>query len=171
MEQNQPKTGKYSLNYGLILGVIGVAFALMLFLVDAHTTQSPVIQVVNIVISVAVIFWGILSFKKANGGLLSIGEALKLGAGIAVIAALIQVLYTILMANVLDPDFATKIMEARMADASSTQNMTPEQIEQSIEMGKKFFWFGYPVMLIVSVVFGLIIGLVGGLIFKKSEEA
>lgn len=57
-----------------------------------------------------------------------------------------------------------------MAEAVEQGTMTSDQIEQAKEMGKKFFWFGYPIMLIVSVVFGLIIGLVGGLIFKKSAE-
>lgn len=171
MEQNQPKIGKYSLNYGLILGAIGVAFSLMLFLVDAHTSNSPVVQVVNIVISVAIIFWGILSFRKANAGLLSIGQALKLGAGISVVAGVLSVLYLLLLSNVLDPDFARAVTEARIAEAAASGNMTPEQIEQSVEMGEKFFWFGYPVILIMSVIFGLIIGLVGGLIFKKSGEA
>ncbi len=171
MENTPPSTGKYSLNYGLLLGAVGVAFQLMLYFVDAHTdTQNPVVTVVNIVISVSVIFWGIFSFKKANGGYLKIGEALKLGAGIALIAGIIQVIYTIFLSNVLDPEFASKIMDMRMAEAAEQGQMTSDQIEQAKEMGKKFFWFGYPVMLIVSVIFGLIIGLVGGLIFKKSAE-
>ena len=170
MENSTPSTGKYSLNFGLLLGAIGVAFGLMLYFVDAHTNQSPVVQVVNIVISVGVIFWGILSYKKANGGYLKIGEALKMGAGMALIAGIIQVLYTIFLSNVLDPEFASKIMDLRMAEAAQQNDMTSEQIEQAKEMGKKFFWFGYPVMLIVSVIFGLIIGLGGGLIFKKSDE-
>lgn len=170
MDSTQPKTGKFSLNFGLLLGVVGVVFALMLFLIDAHTTQSPAVQVVNVVISVSVIFWGILNFKKANGGYLKIGEALKLGAGIAVVAGIIQVVYTIFMANVLDPEFASKMMDLRMAEAVEQGTLTSDQIENAKEMGEKFFWFGYPIMLIVSVVFGLIIGLVGGLVFKKSAE-
>lgn len=170
MDSTQPKTGKFSLNFGLLLGVVGVVFALMLFLIDAHTTQSPAVQVVNVVISVSVIFWGILNFKKANGGYLKIGEALKLGAGIAVVAGIIQVVYTIFMANVLDPEFASKMIDLRMAEAVEQGTLTSDQIENAKEMGEKFFWFGYPIMLIVSVVFGLIIGLVGGLVFKKSAE-
>ena len=168
MDSTLPKTGKFSLNFGLLLGVVGVVFALMLFLIDAHTTQSPAVQVVNV--SVSVIFWGILNFKKANGGYLKIGEALKLGAGIAVVAGIIQVVYTIFMANVLDPEFASKMMDLRMAEAVEQGTLTSDQIENAKEMGEKFFWFGYPIMLIVSVVFGLIIGLVGGLVFKKSAE-
>ena len=171
METQTLTTGKQSLNYGLLLGAVGVAFNFMLYTVDAHTTQSPVIQVVNIVISVAIIFWGILGFKKSNGGFLKMGEALKLGTGMSLIAGILQIGYTLLLVNVLDTGFVRKVIEMRMAEAAQQNGMTPEQIEQGIEMGIKFFWFGYPVMLIVSVIFGLIIGLVGGLIFKKSPEA
>lgn len=171
MEPNKPTTGKYSLNYGLILGGIGVVFMLMLFFADAHTAQTPVTQVINIALSVGIIFWGLVQFKKANDGFLTIGQALKLGAGISLVAGIISVLYVIFLSNVLDPDFASKIMDARMAETAAEGNMTPEEIQRGKEMGERFFWFGYPVMLIVSVLFGLVIGLVGGLIFKKSPEA
>jgi hypothetical protein len=171
MENTQPTTGKYSLNFGLLLGAIGVAFQLMLFFVDAHTdTQNPVVTVVNIVLSVSVIFWGILSYKKANGGYLKIGEALKMGAGIALISGIISLLYMLLLNNVLDPEYASKMMDLRFAEAVEQGNMTSDQIEQAKEMSLKFFWVSYPMILIVSVLFGLIIGLVGGLIFKKSAE-
>jgi hypothetical protein len=62
------------------------------------------------------------------------------------------------------------MMDLRFAEAVEQGNMTSDQIPQAKEMGMKFFWFSYPVMLIVSVIFGLLIGLVGGLIFKKSAE-
>ncbi len=167
MEANPPKTGKFSLNYGLILGGLGVIFGLMLFMSDAHTSQSPVNSIISIVMSVGVIFWGILNFRKANEGFLTIGQALKLGAGIALIAGIIAVLYTILLANVLDPDFPAKVMDARLAEVAG--DMTPEQLQQQKEMGLKFWWFGYPVILIVNIIIGLVIGLVGGLIFKKAQ--
>ena len=107
MEENQPKTGKYSLNFGLILGGISVVFALMLFSMDAHYSRDPANTAISIAIMVAVTIWGIYSFRKANGGFLTIGEALKLGAGIALISGIVAVVYTMLLANVLDPEFAT----------------------------------------------------------------
>ena len=167
MEANPPKTGKFSLNYGLILGGLGVIFGIMLFMSDAHTSQSPVNSIISIVMSIGVIFWGILNFRKANEGFLTIGQALKLGAGIALIAGIVTVLYTILLANVLDPDFPAKVMDARLAEVAG--DMTPEQLQQQKEMGLKFWWFGYPVILIVNIIIGLVIGLVGGLIFKKAQ--
>ncbi|UCE69650.1 MAG: DUF4199 domain-containing protein [Flavobacteriaceae bacterium] len=167
MEANPPKTGKFSLNYGLILGGLGVIFGLMLFMSDAHTSQSPVNSIISIVMSLGVIFWGILNFRKANEGFLSIGEALKLGAGIALVAGIVSVLYVMILSNVLDPDFPSKVMDARLADVAG--DFTPEQLQQQKEMGLKFWWFGYPVILIVNIIIGLIIGLVGGLIFKKVQ--
>lgn len=169
MEANPPKTGKFSLNYGLILGGLGVIFGLMLFLSDAHTSQSPVNSIISIAMSIGVIFWGILNFRKANGGYLKIQQALKLGAGIALIAGIITVLWTVLLSNVLDPDFPSKVMDARLAEVAETTDLTPEQLQQQKEMGLKFWWFGYPVILVVNIIIGLVIGLVGGLIFKKAE--
>ena len=167
METNPPKTGKFSLNYGLILGGLGVIFALMLFMSDAHTSQSPVNSIISIVLSIAVIFWGILNFRKANDGFLTMGQALKLGAGIALVAGIVSVLYTILLSNVLDPDFPAKVMDARLAEVAG--DLTPEQLQQQKEMGLKFWWFGYPVILNHNIIIGLVIGLVGGLIFKKAQ--
>jgi hypothetical protein len=169
MEANPPKTGKFSLNYGLILGGLAVIFGVMLFMSDAHTSQSPVNSIISIAMSIGVIFWGILNFKKANDGYLTLGQALKLGAGIALVAGIITVLWTMLLANVLDPDFPSKVMDTRLAEVAEEANMTPEQIQQQKEMGLKFWWFGYPVILIFNIIIGLVIGLVGGLIFKKAQ--
>lgn len=169
MESNQPKTGKFSLNYGLILGALGVVFGVMLYISDAHTSQSPVNSVISIALMVGVIFWGISTFKKENEGFLTLGEAMKLGAGIALVSGIITVIYTIFLANVLDPDFASKVMDARLAESAAEGNFTSEQIQQQKEMGLKFWWIGYPVILIVNIIFGLIIGLVGGLILKKAR--
>ncbi|WP_297792088.1 DUF4199 domain-containing protein [uncultured Eudoraea sp.] len=169
MEENQPKTGKFSLNYGLILGAISVIFGIMLYSMDAHTSQDPSNTVISIVIMVAVIIWGIISFRKANGGFLTLGEALKLGAGIALVAAIIAVLYTVLMANVIDPDFALKIAENQKAAGEAAGTMSAEQLQQQYDGTINYFWISYPFILIFNIIAGLIIGLIGGLILKKAK--
>lgn len=169
MEENQPKTGKYSLNFGLILGLISVVFGIMLYTMDAHTSQDPANTVISIVIMVAVIIWGIISFKKANSGFLSIGEAAKLGAGIALVAGIIGVIYTMVMANVIDTDFALKIAEVQKAKAETDGVMTPEQIQQQYDGTINYFWISYPIILIFNIIAGLVIGVIGGLILKKSK--
>lgn len=171
VEENPPKTGKYSLNYGLILGGIGVAFGIMLFLQDAHTSQSPGVMAVGILLTAGVIFWGIYNFRKANGGYLTLGQALKLGAGIALIAGIVSVLFNIILVNYLDPDAPSKIMDARLAEPLANGDITAAQAEQQKEMSLQYWWMGYPVIVIVNVLIGLVIGLIAGLIFKKPKPA
>ncbi len=169
MEEQQPKIGKFSLNYGLILGVVGVIFGIMLFTMDAHTSQDSSNTIISIVLMVAITFWGIFSFRKANGGFLTLGQGVKLGAGIAVVAAVISVIYTLILANVLDPDFAVKIADAQKAAQEADGQLSAEQIQQAYDGTINFFWITYPFILIVNVILGLIVGLVGGLIFKKAK--
>ena len=171
MEENQPKVGKFSLNYGLILGLISVVFGIMLFTMDAHYSQDPANTVISIVIMVAVTIWGIYSFRKANSGYLSLGQAVKLGAGIALIAGIIGVIYTMVLANVMDPEFATKIAELNKVKAEADGQMSAEQIQMQYDNTINYFWFGYPVILIFNIILGLLIGLVGGLILKKAKPA
>lgn len=169
MEDNQPKTGKFSLNYGLILGAIGVIFGIMLYSMDAHTSQDPLNTAISIVIMVAVIIWGIFSYRKANNGFLTLGEALKLGAGIALVSGIITVIYTLLMVNVLDTEFAVKIAEGQKAANEAAGVLTDAQIQQQYDGTINFFWITYPFILIFNIIAGLIIGLIGGLILKKAK--
>ena len=169
MEETQPKIGKFSLNYGLILGLIGVVFGIMLYTMDAHTSQDPTNTVINIVITVGVIIWGLYAFRKANGGYLKLGQAIKLGIGISLVAGVISVLYTVLMANVIDPDFAVKIAENQKAAAEAAGQLSSDQIQQQYDGTVNYFWISYPFILIASIIFGLVVGLIGGLILKKSQ--
>lgn len=168
MEQTQPKIGKFSLNYGLILGAISVVFGLMLYSMDAHTSQDTSNTVISIVLAVAITIWAIINYRKANGGLITLGQAVKLGIGISLIAGIIGIIYLIFLSNVLDTEFATKIAENTKAAAEEAGVMTSAQIEQQYQGTIDYFWISYPVILIFNVIMGLVIGLVGGLIFKKS---
>jgi hypothetical protein len=171
MEENQPKIGKFSLNYGLILGLISVVFGIMLYTMDAHTSRDPTTQIISIVVMIAITLWGIYNFRKANNGYLSLGQALKLGTGIALVAGIIAVIYTIVLANVIDPEFATKVAEIQKAGDQEAGELSAEQIQQRYEGTINFFWISYPFILIINIIIGLVIGLVGGLIFKKQKPA
>lgn len=169
MEDLQPKTGKIALNYGLLLGGISVVFGLMLYFMDMHTTQSPVLGVIGIAIMVAVILLGIAAYKKANAGFLTMGQAMRTGVGIAALAGVIMLLYQLILAYGIEPDFAARIMELKRPELVESGKLTPEQIEQQIEMGKKYFWVGFLVILVFNIIIGLVVSLVGGLILKRSR--
>ncbi|MBD1261141.1 DUF4199 domain-containing protein [Maribacter polysiphoniae] len=172
MEQNEPKTGKYALNFGVLLGVVSVVFGLMLFSMDMHYDQGWAIRGISLVLTVAAIFLGIFQYKKANGGYLTISEALKIGTGIALIAGIIGLIYFFLLSNVIEPGYMDKMYEIGKVQAmADNPNLTEEQIDQGIEMQKGFAWLTYPFILIMNIIIGLVLGLISGLILKKQKPA
>ncbi len=172
MEENQANTGKFALTYGLLLGGISIVFALMLFSADLHYQGGLMVGLVSITIMIGVIVFGMIQYRSANGGFMSLPQAMKVGIGIALVGGIIGILFNLLMANVIDPDMMSKAAEYQKVTLAETTKMTTEQIDAQIEMGKKFstpgmqFAFG----LLFSLVLGLIFSLISGLILKRTEN-
>lgn len=172
MEENQPKTGKFALNYGLLTGIIGVIFGIMLFAMDMHYEQGAAIQITQTLILAAGIIFAIVQFKKAGGGFLTISESLKVGAGVALIAAIVGLLYFFILSNIIEPDYLDKVYEiGKIKTMADNPSLTEEQIDQGIEMQKGFAWIMYPVGIIINVLIGLFFSLITGLILKKEDAA
>ena len=170
MEEQQPKTGKFALNYGLLLGVVFVVFGVMLYTQKMHYEMNTAVMVISVLLMVAGSFLAVSAFKKANGGYLTLGEALKVTVGMAVIATIVSLAYQYVLTHFIEPDFMDKAMElAKPKAMARNPNMTEEQWQQGVEMQKKMAWIQYPVGLIINSIIGLIIGLVVGLILKKSK--
>ena len=96
--ENQPSTIKSTiLQFGTMLGVISVVFGLMIYFLDMHYTQETSIGIVSIVISLGVIVLAQYNYRNENGGFLSLGEALKIGLGVALISGIIGVTYVLII--------------------------------------------------------------------------
>lgn len=170
MEEIQAKTGKTAMNFGLLTGAIGIVFALMLFSMDMHYERGFAVQGVQLAILAAGVIFGISQFKKANGGFLKLGEALKVGAGVALIAGILGILWFFIFSNFIEPDFMDNMYELGKQQAmADNPQITEEQMDQGIEMQKKFAWVSYPIILVINIIVGLIVGLIGGLIMKKDR--
>lgn len=169
--ENQPKTGKYALKFGLIAGVIGLVFGLMLFFQGLHYEQSAVATVINISILFAAVAFGVNQFKKDNEGYLKLSDALKIGTGAALIGAIIGLAWYFLLSNdIVEPGYMDKAMDiAKEKAMENNPQMTDEQWDQGVAMQKKFMWLAYPIGLIFNAILGLVAGLVFGLILKKER--
>ncbi|MFS4468055.1 DUF4199 domain-containing protein [Maribacter sp. 2210JD10-5] len=172
MEENQPKTGKFALNYGLLLGGISIVFAFMLYTADMHYQGGIAVMLISIVLMLAAIILALIQFKKTNRGFMSFGQALKIGVGVCLIGGIIGITFNQLMANVIDPDMMTKAMEYQKNQLMETTTMTTEQIDAQMEMGQKFSTPSMQVIfgLIFSLLLGFILTLVPALILKKPEN-
>lgn len=171
-EQPQVKPTKYILNYGLLLGLVSVVFSLMLYFQGLHYEQTAAINAIGFVILFAMVLVTLFQFRKANGGFLSLGQAIKIGTGVAVVGALIGIVYFLLLSNVIEPDYMDKVNEIAKAKAfENNPNLTQEQWDQGMAMQEKFRWIFYPIIIIIQAILGLISGLIGGLIFKKAKPS
>lgn len=172
MEENEPKTGKYALNFGLLLGVVSVIFAFMLYTADMHYQGGIPIMLISLSLSLAALIIAMIQFKKANSGYMTFGQALKIGVGVCLIGGIIGIIFNQIMANVIDPDMMAKAMEFQKNQLLETTKMTVEQVDAQMEMGKSF---STPTMqivfgLIFSVVIGFVLSLVPALVLKKNEN-
>ena len=88
------------LKNGLLLGLASVAFNVVLYVTDLLYTDSTLMGIltwlVATAISVVFIIMAIEQYKKANEGFLSIGEAIKVGVVVAVIAGVIGAIYQVI---------------------------------------------------------------------------
>ncbi|MEE9364263.1 MAG: DUF4199 domain-containing protein [Cellulophaga sp.] len=168
MKEKQPTTGKFALNYGVMLALISITFSLMLFGADLLYDDSVIIKTIPYVMAIAVIVIALIQFKKNNNGFLTLSEALKIGAGIGLISALLGLAYFFLLSEVLEPEYMNNLLEiGKQKMAAADPRLTTDQLNEMVEMQKKFAWVSYPVILIINVLIGLVVSLIAGLIMKN----
>ena len=171
MENQQPKTGKFALNYGLLLGAIGIVYSLMKYFMDLQYQQTAADWIISILLILGILTLSIYQYKKTNHGFLKLSQAIKLGLGVALVGALVSIVYLIIYFNVIDPNFMENSEGvARASIVENNPDFTNEQINNALEMREKFFWIVYPYVIIFNLLVGLVVSLIAGLIMKKSPS-
>ena len=172
MNNTSIKTASYALRYGLIYGIILVVFAIMLYTMDMHYQNSTLSTVVNILIGVGGILWGMLAYKKDNGGFISLSQSLKVGVAIALVGSLVGIIYGVVLTEFIDPTTMDKALEFQKQQMlSQNPEMSVEQANQFVDMQKKF---SSPLIrsafgLLFGIFFGFIVALISGLVIKKNR--
>jgi hypothetical protein len=171
MENQQNPTKKIALNYGLILGFLGILQSVALYALGKTYDQDWYTQVIGIIIMAVIIFLGIKEYRKQNGGLLSLGQGLKTGVGIALIGTIISLIYMFIFVSFIEPGFIEQIVELQKQKFLENPNMTDEMIETMGENTRKYFWvFTIGTVLIFSLFIGFVVSLIASLVMKKTDE-
>ncbi|WP_298312547.1 DUF4199 domain-containing protein [uncultured Aquimarina sp.] len=112
-------------------------------------------------------------FKKTNDNYISLGEALKIGTGIAILGGLLAILWNLLLIKVIDPNIITQLEEKNIKHIiDSGSDFTQENIEKQIAITRKYT---SPLIQIGSAIaenllLGIVFGLIGGLIIRKKRD-
>ena len=165
-----------ALRNGILLGLASVAFTVLLYITDFLYTDSTLLAVItwliNIASSVVFIVIAVEQYKKANEGFLSIGEAIKVGVLVAVIAGVIGAIYQVIYATIIDPDYYDKVVEVAMKKMSAMANFNEEQLEEfqdKMYANKPSIVSSFSTSIIFSAIGGLIISAIVGAVKKKEQ--
>ncbi|MEZ4777755.1 MAG: DUF4199 domain-containing protein [Flavobacteriaceae bacterium] len=172
MDTQKASLKKIALNYGLLLGLASIALSVVTYVMGVHLERPWWASVLGILIMVVLIVYGLKAFKKDSGGFLSLGEAIKVGLAISVIAGIIGAIYNYVFVTVIEPDFVAQMMEVtREQMIEQNPNMTEEQMKMGLSMAEKFMSPG--IMAAMAIIFtlflGFIISLISGLIMKQNR--
>ena len=169
--ENQTNSKSIILNNGLYLGITGVIAGLSLWASGKYFELQWVGNLVGFLATIIFIILGINKFKSNNGGFMSWGEGLKIGMGIVMVSAVITVIYSLLLTNVIDPELQAQGM-AIQEQAWVDQGLGSDQIESAKEIAEKFQspLIISGIILVLAAFFGFIISAITSAIMKKSEE-
>lgn len=172
MENQKAQAKKPILNYGILLGIVSIVLGVIMYVTNSHLEPSVIFAIIGFVILAVIISLAIKAFKKDNGGYLSVGEALKVGVGTALVGGLISAVWMLILINFIEPDYMAQVMEVQQEKmVEMNPNMTDAQIKTAMEMSAKFSspWIITAFAILQSLFFGFIIALVAGLIMKKEN--
>lgn len=172
MEIQNADSKKFIINYGLLLGIISLILGVIIYVTNSYLDPSWIYSVISIAIPIIIITLGIKAYKTANGGYLGLGEAIKVGLGIAVIGGIITAIWTLLLMTVIEPEYMNNLMEAQREKVLETNpSMTEAQMDQAMAITSKFSspWIAMAMNIVWSLFAGLIISLISGLVMKKEN--
>jgi len=173
--ENQTNLKQTIINYGLILGIASIFLSLGIYASGMDLINQPTwVKVVSYIIFIAAIIMGIIKYKALNNNILSLGQAMKVGVGIALIGGIISAIYTFIFFSFIEPDMITQIAttaEEQMIEQNP--EMSDDQIDAAMGITKMFMtpFMITTITIIGSLFMGTIIALIGGLILKKEDTS
>ncbi len=154
---------KTGLVLGLVLCLTSVSMSLL-----GMVGEQLINTLVSIAVWIGVLYWGMTEFKKANNGLLTLGQGVGLGVIAIAIGAVISTAFMYVYAMYLDPSYFQQILEVSR-EQMENRGMDEEAIELALSQTRDFFWVGLIFAVIFSIVIGTIVSLIMAAILQKKE--
>jgi NADH:ubiquinone oxidoreductase subunit 6 (subunit J) len=155
---------------GVIITLLLIVFGLIIYF--TNQIENTALSYFQYVILCVGIIWSCISYAKQMNGNVTFGNVFGHGfKTTAVIAALLAV-YTFISVKFLFPDIVDKSLDiAKKKIEESNPNMSDEQMEQSLEVVRKFFVpFAIGGILLMYAIIGAISSLIGAAVAKKNPQ-
>jgi hypothetical protein len=151
---------------GLIIALVGIVLSVIGYL--ARIEQESWFRWLSTIITCAAIIWGCVYYANQLDGRVTFGNIFAHGFKISVVITLITIVYFILAIAVLFPEMKDKALETARQKMEEGGKLSEEQINQGIEITKKFFMpFAIGAILFGTLIAGCIASLIGAAVAKK----
>lgn len=179
LDTNQaPKTMlQRAMTAGLFIAGFGILVNLVFYItgMDMEMLTNPAVSWLNRILLIGATYYftytALKSFRNEDlGGYVSVGQGIGLGTLAGLITGIISAVWFFIFTSFIATDMMDKIKEITLQQMQE-QGQSAEQAEQAMEMMSFFFnpVFFAIVVVISSVFFGFLCGLVAGLVLKKEK--
>jgi hypothetical protein len=166
MEQNV-NVWKANLTNGLILGLIGIVYTLVLYFLDMTTNKS--LGYVFFIILFVVLFFLVKSYRdNYMHGMITFGQAFGAGVIICIYYAVIMAVFSYILYAFIDTGLINKLI-AMSEETGLKKGLSQEQVDLSMKVTRKIMTPTFlAIMGIISnVFFGAIMSLIISIFVKK----
>ena len=163
---------KLALNYGLLTGLFSILLSVIVYVMGSYLVKPWWSTVLITLVGFGITYYAILQYRSSLNGFITLGQAMKLGVAIALIAGIIAALSNYVFMTYIEPGLVDEMLElGRQNLEESGNSLSDEQIEMSLEMSRKFMqpWLMAALGVISSVFMGVIYSLVAGIILQKKN--
>lgn len=157
---------KFGMNYGAVLGLILVLFALTFWVFGIKENESVIPAILNNIVVVGFLVYGISQYRDHyNNSFISYSQSLKLGTTIAFFSSVIVAFYSFIHISYLEPNMLSDVLhETEQAMLQANPEISDEQLDLTLSMTAKFMQPHW--LMIMSVLGGTLMGFIYSLIIS-----
>lgn len=154
---------------GLIISLVLIVFGLVLYFTNQYMNKG--LSYIQYAILLVGIIWSCNVYAKQMNGNVTFGNVFAHGFKTTAFVAAVMAVYTLVAVKFIFPEMIDKIMDAARQEMQKDGKLTEDQINQGIEMGKKFFVpFAIGAIIFFFALVGAIGSLIGAAMAKKNPQ-
>ena len=168
------------LRYGLYSAAVMVGVFLVTFFFIAKESEmgykiAEIVGYATILLSMVFVFLGIKKHRdENNAGVISFGEALKVGVLIVLIPSIAFGLYNLFYIEVLDPNFMDNYYQYTLEEYKASMEPAEfEAMKTKMDSEKEMFqntFLQFFLMFFTVFVIGVIVSIISSMVLKKNKS-
>ena len=151
---------------GLLIALVTIVISVIGYM--AHIEQASWFRWISTVVMCVGIIWACIYYAQQMDGNVTFGNVFVHGFKVSAVITVVSIIYFALAITVLFPEMKDKALETARQKMEEGGKMSEEQINQGLEMTRKFFMpFAIGAILFGTLIAGAIASLIGAAVAKK----